>query len=165
MAARRYEGAMDAWKEELLVKRAKRFRLSGPDLEDALQDTAMEMLAFRFDPAKDAGGGERAALTSVIDNRLKMFIRDKAKYKTLVERHSLELRKDAYEENLDLRKMILEAKATLSAFDIQVCEGLESGMSLSQIGEEADCAWSTVRKAVQRIRAAFEEHGLNPSKS
>lgn len=162
--ANRYDGVVKAWKVRLIRSRARRFGIPRHDWPDIEQEIALEVMAFRFDAAKANGATETTALTSVIDNRMKMFLRRARALRNRV--------KDCHAADAEAA-LVCEDEGASAALDVQqalvalpvperaVCFALSRGESLRKIAAAADCSRASVERAIRHIRRHFERMGLD----
>jgi len=72
---------IERWKLELIRARAFRRGLRDGELDDALQEIAIEVMSFRFQPERSNGASEATAVMAVIDRRLSMIRRRQRRYR------------------------------------------------------------------------------------
>jgi len=165
MDGNEYEGAIDEWKTNLMRSRALRMGFRGADLQDALQDLAIEVLCFQFD-AERGECKESTILTELIDCRLKDMRRSKKRAGARDEA----VAKINKSRNVDMeasQRIESEAEinllsAKMSKFDQAVLKYLKDGKTIEWMCQKLDCRWHTVKSAVNRIRIEMELHGLIP---
>jgi len=156
-----YRGLVEPWKAKLIVSRAKRMRFPQDDIEDVQQEIILDVLDFRYDPAKSGGATEKTALIALIDNRLKNIIRSRERCRQHVR---------PCEEEVDPNHNPVPACITavdvgmasesLSPGEHLVCRALSQGDSKHDIAKMLGCGWHTVDRIIGRIRGHFKE--LNP---
>lgn len=157
-----YGSLMEPWKADLIVSRAKRMGFRCDEIEDVQQEIIIDVVRFRYEAAKSNGASEATALTALIDNRLKKFVRTQARYRARLEllRHEAapEYEQAAHDE---LRIDVETVVASLPEKERRVCRALGSGLSRHEIARTLGCGWHTVDRIVRRIRKRFEECGLD----
>jgi len=166
MCGNMYEGVIEDWKFDLMMRRARRLRFRGDDLEDALQDLVMELIAFRFDPQRAGARKESTVLTELIDHRLLDMRKKRARGIKRDDTAAKERQRDQIDqkaaERVESKAEIAMFASALSPFDQRVLDLLQDGMSVKQISEQLDCRWHTARNAVGRITERLREKGLIP---
>jgi DNA-binding NarL/FixJ family response regulator len=156
----KYDGVIEKWKVDLICTRARLMGFRAHELPDAMQEAAMEVLAFHYDPDHANGATERTALTTVIDNRLRKMKRAATRYNAHLERMGNEATEFSRDE-VDPRAMdVASALAALTQREQAVCQGLADGLSKTQIARQLGCGWHTVERIVSRLRGQFRETGL-----
>ena len=152
-----YGNEVAQWKTELIVARAKRLGFRRDELEDVQQELILDVLGFRYDATHASGATERTAITSLIDNRLKMIRRSEMRYQTRIEKL------DAKPEEDETQDAERTAKAIdgLSSEDRELCDALYAGRSVNEIAVRTGCSWHTIKRRMNRIREHFEALGLD----
>lgn len=167
---KRYEGAFEAWKARLAVSRIKALGFPKRDWADLMQDLAVAILEFRYDPDHDNGASERTVLYAAINRHLLYRLRRRYSQRDGFRRYlrGLGVHDDGsfvgpepccevdYAGSSDFQ----DALDSLSPFDRTVARGLAAGLSKSALARKLGCHWNTVQKAVRRIRRRFESLGL-----
>lgn len=162
-------------KLELIQGRARRLGFRRHDLEDAVQEVAIAVLEFTFDPARSNGATETTALITVIDRRLKSLLRSERRYAGLLARAAGHLsvacdglddgpccEEDAVDSIL-IEDAVAEIVDQMDAEMQQVCQLLMDGKSTTAIADELGYGWHRVNRIVSAIRQRFESAGLNPT--
>lgn len=165
-----YEGAFDAWKARLAISRIKALGFPKRDWLDLMQDLAMVILKFNYDPDHTNGATEQTALYAVINrhllSRMRRRYRDYQRFEQYL--RSLGIHEDGSyvgpvpcaEMDLALGMDIERGLSCLSKLDQAVAHGLAEGMSKAALARKLGCEWNTIHKAVGRIRQAFLGAGL-----
>ena len=83
---RQYSGALQPWQIRLAFGRIKRFKLPPHLWDDVMQDFAIILWTFEFDPEKAGEASAQTVLTRMMDNRIRMLRRCYARHKTMLER-------------------------------------------------------------------------------
>ena len=162
MQTNKYDGILEAWKVDLINTRARRLGVRLCDMGEVEQLLVPVVAAFRFDIDKANGATERTAITRVIDNRIKNIRRRGRRYTHHVDQARL-TRRESNEDTTERTVMALdvrEAVAKLPDRERAVCEGVLAGQTLNQVAHDLGCAWSTVNRLRNAIRAHFKAIGL-----
>jgi len=161
MRYREYDGVLEDWKVRLMVSRARRLGFRPHEIDDALQEIVLDVLAFRFDRARSNGATGATALTAVIDKRLRMVRRAWRRYQQLVARfradRGVDEARDRWpepvEDETELMAMdVREAVARLPLPQRRLCKSLVREGSLARIARRDRCGWHTVRRSVENLR-------------
>lgn len=156
-----YDGLVEQWKVDLIVRRARRMGFRRDELPDIQQEIVMDVLEFRYDPARSNGAKERTVLQTLIDNCLRHIkrtaMRDRAKVERFRDR--VEETYDATEQELALD--VRDAVADLPPRERDVCRALADGCSRHEIARQLGCGWHTVDRLIRRIRDHFQKIGLD----
>ena len=165
---KQYAGVFDEWKIDLALRRIMAMGFVPSDWPDLMQELAIVMLGFRYDPAKANGATEETALYAVINKSLLHHLRTRCRESAKIRRYARELgvKADGTGEEpfclLDapMQMDVAHVCAHLDEFDQKVCSAIAAGNAKAQIARKIDCDWHTVKKAVGRIMKHFEAHGL-----
>lgn len=168
MGANQYGTVLPRWKNDLIIARAKRMGLCGPELLEAQQELVLHVAAFQHEPARSNGASKETALTAVIDRQLKALCRSRSRYdrhqQCARDQRAVNTRGADARSNVDQHLLALdvrEAIARLTPREQQVCRLLGEGESVARIAEELGCGWHTVRRIIDRLRALFQGMGLD----
>ncbi len=163
-----YAEAIEKWKVDLIVSRAKRLGFRPEDLEDAQQQIVLTLLSFEFDAERSNGASERTVVTSIIDHQLLALLRARRRYKNRVTNDD-EIRsddpslacewRDGY--RLTMASDVNTAMSRLSPTSRQVCELLAEGHSSHQVAQRLGIGWHTVQEHIRSIRRCFERSGID----
>jgi RNA polymerase sigma factor (sigma-70 family) len=156
----KYDGVIEKWKVNLICTRARLMGFRGHELPDAMQEAALEVLAFRYDPDRANGATERTALTTVIDNRLRKMKRAATRYKAHVETMGQDATEFSRDEVDPCAMDVASALADLTPREREVCQGLADGLNMTEIARQIGCGWHTVERIVKRLRGQFRDMGL-----
>jgi len=166
-----YEGAFEAWKARLAISRIKALGFPKRDWPDLMQDLAVVILEFAYDPNHGNGASEQTALYSVINRHLLYRMRCRYSDRRGFEQYlrSLGIHEDGTyigpepcsEMDIALGMDVERVLPSLSEFDRAVANGLAAGMSKAALARKLGCEWNTIHKAMRRIREHFEEMGIN----
>jgi len=161
---KRYLDGLEPWQIKLAMSRLKRYRVPLAAWEDAMQELAIVIVKFHFDPAKAGKASERTALCRRLDRRIKMMARHNGR---MIAFHSRLAEMANPTEDLyapDVAAMdeeVREAVGELTPFQQEICTDLASGLSVWQIARARRCNWHTVQRQVAHIRERFEERGFD----
>lgn len=163
-----YDGLLDEWKVRLIVSRARRLGFRPDQIDDAMQEMVLDLLAFRFDPAKANGASESTALTAVIDKRLRTIRRAWRRYQQHVARlkvaRGVDEARDRWPEPVEdeTALLVLDVRAVvahLSPRQRHLCQALLEG-SRRAVSRGRRCGWGTVCQEIEGIRRRFTAAGL-----
>ena len=164
-----YDGLLDEWKVCLMVSRARRLGFQSDQIDDALQELALDVLAFRFDSAKSNGASEATALTAVIDNRLHMIRRARRRYQkrlaTLRAESGVDEARDRWPEPVEDQTAFLvldvrEALARLPPRERRLCKALLAGKTLADVARRNNRDWHVQERLLAHVRRRFADLGL-----
>ncbi|HRX84274.1 MAG TPA: helix-turn-helix domain-containing protein [Phycisphaerae bacterium] len=166
-----YEGAFETWKARMALSRIKAMRFPKSEWPDLMQELAILIIQFEYDPDRDSCAKEETALFAAMNRHLLYLMRGRCRDHQGFEQYlrSLGIREDgsyvgaepSVETDAAVSMDVAQAIQGLTAFDQSVARELAQGMSRGAIARKFDCDWKTVNKAVRRIRAHFEELGIN----
>ena len=160
---KRYLNGLEPWQIKLAMSRLKRYGVPRAAWEDAMQELAIIIVEFRFDPAKAGKASERTALCRRLDRRIKMMARQNGRQ---VAFHSRLAEMANPTEDLytpDLAAADAEVRATvreLTPSQQEICKELASGRTVWQIARGTGHNWHTIQRQVAQIRQHFEERGF-----
>jgi DNA-binding NarL/FixJ family response regulator len=152
-----YEGVLEAWKVELIRRRARRFRFR--DMEDVEQQVVMALLDDGIDATNGAHDVEVALLTTVIDRLLIGLRRTEARVKRY-ERQDVEFC-DTDGTNAAIHLDLVAALQSLPERDQWICDALSMGLTISEIARLLDTTWHTVQFRIKAIRRHFKRLGIS----
>jgi len=166
-----YEGAFEAWKASLAFSRIKAMGFPKRDWPDLMQELAILIIKFEYDPDHANGATEQTALYAAINRHLLFLMRGRCRDRQGFDRYlrSLGVHVDGtyvgpepcIEVDYALKVDVEQGIAGLSQFDQAVAKGLAAGLTKAGVARKLDCEWNTVNKAVRRIREHFEEMGID----
>ncbi len=157
----KYDGVLEQWKVDLITHRAKLLGFRPHELPDALQETVLVVLEFKYEPNHANGATERTALTTVIDCRLRKLKRSAIRYGAHVERFGHSTTEFSRDEVDAGRMDIADAVADLTEREQAVCRCLADGRSKADAARELGWGWHTVDRIASQLRTRFEELGLD----
>lgn len=166
----RYNGCIEDWKIRLALSRMKAMGLPPNLWPDALQQLAVAITQFRFDPERASGAKESTALCALINHRLTTMLRVEQRERERVARYRESLgltgRRNgeqliAQDDASELRLDVQMAVAALPTTERDVCARLMRGHTIRRIAADLGCSWRAARRVVEHIRARFEHVGLD----
>ena len=158
-----YEGVLDEWKVQLIVRRAKRMGFRGLDLDDAVQQVVLTLIDFEIPESWLENATEKTTLTAVIDRRLAMIRRSESRSSKRedVVRANRDEACDSIERTLSID--VTQAMQSLSELDRKICRGLSEGRSVNHLAQQLDMSWHTMKSRIAAIRRHFERRGFSES--
>lgn len=160
-----YEGALEAWQIKLAIARLQRYRIPHSVWEDTMQDLAIEIHQFQFDPDKAHAASEETIVCRMMDNRIRMLAREHARRLACLHRLS-QLRQqtedDQRPEDELMRAEVVEVVAELPEELQATCRALMDGQSAYQIAQRTGMHYDVVQRQIRQIRNVFLERGLDP---
>lgn len=160
-----YIGAMEEWQVKLAIGRIQQFRLPPDAWDDVMQELAIVVHRFRFDPAKAGAASEETILCRAMDDRIRTLVRGHARRRAHQDRLGTMAHPtlDTYmPEDAAADNELGEIIGQLPPLQQEICRGLMRGESLLQIAKQAGLAWTTIERQVCQIRQAFTERGIYP---
>jgi len=158
-----YGNLVEAWKVRLITRRARRLGFRRQEWKDLQQEIILNVLDFRYDPAKSNGAKESTLLTAIVDNRLKAILRTSVRDHNRIE----QIRRDrgigpsadenhpAFAQADDLTPMsadVRQAVQSLSPREQAICAALGHGESPAAIAKQLNCGRTTIRRHIENIR-------------
>jgi len=156
-----YDGLIEPWKVDLIVRRARLLGMRRHEIPDVLQVMVPDLMEFRYDPANGNGAQERTVLTAVIDNRLRKMKRSAGRYQGHLRRFGYTQDKFSRDEVNPLPSDLADAVAGLTPDEQTVCRGLAAGLSRTAIAEQQGWGWHKVDRLIKGIREQFAALGLD----
>lgn len=165
---KQYAGVFEAWKIDLALGRIKAMGFGKSDWPDLMQDLAIVMLDFRYDPEKSNGATEQTAIYGVINRSLLHRMRTRCRDAAKLKRYAREMgvradgtgEEPCYHLSTPVDMDVALVCKEMSDFDQQVCRGLSADKTRAEIARELECDWGTVANAIRRIKKHFEARGL-----
>lgn len=166
-----YDGAFEQWMARLALSRIKAMGFPKREWSDLMQDLAVVILEFEYDPTHANGAKEETALYAVINRHLRFMMRSRCRERRRFERHlrRMGVREDGsylpgtepcIENDGPLSVDVQRVMSELSRFDRVVAKGLARGLRRGVIARKLGCDWKTVDKARRRIKRRFEVLGI-----
>ena len=160
-----FAGCIDDWIIDLVHHRARMRGFRADEMPDVEQDLAPEIATFTYDPAK--GASRKTALTALIDRRLAMLLRARARrHKRQTVYYALHVRDESSDDHADAHRAddlamdLQQAIAGLDARERLVCEALLVGTSRLAIARQLQVGRHEVDCIINRIRDQFTATGL-----
>ncbi len=155
-----YDGVLERWKVDLIIHRAKLNGFKPHEIPDALQQAALVVMDFSYDPDHAKGARERTVLTVVVDRCLRKMKRSELRYQAYLE----DLYEDATEATANddhvLAAQFVDAIAKLTADEQIVFYGLLAELPTCQIARQLGCGWHTVKNMISNLRSKLADMGL-----
>ncbi len=153
-----YDGMIASWKVERIRYRAKHVGLTGHDFDDAVQEIVLYLFTeFKHDHSRSS---DRTATSIVINNRLKMFLRSRRRYRKMIEKAAEPEKTETPQGQIQLALDIQELYATMSPEEQTICVSLSEGYSANEIASRWHCHPSKIQRIIKRIRQLFQERGM-----
>ena len=159
-----YVGGMDEWRIKLAIARMRRFRVPQNSWEDTMQELAIVIHEFRFEPDKAHAASERTILCRALDNRIRMLARGNARRLAMLDRlgHMVQQVEDTRRpDDVAAESEVRQLVAGLTPQQQDICQALMNGESVYGIARRTGKHYETVCRHVRRIRQAFADRGLD----
>lgn len=160
-----YIDVLKEWQIKLAIARIQKFGVPPDDWDDAMQELALMIRRFRFDPAKAHAASEETITCRMIDFRIRMLLRRDSRYQSLIERVGqmrIETEDREQPETSAFAADLRQAVAQLTPKQQEICRALMNGDSAEQIAERVDRHPTTIREHIRRIRCILAEQGFDP---
>lgn len=165
---KQYVGVFEAWKIDLALGRIKAMGFGRSDWPDLMQELAIVMLEFRYDPKKSNGATEQTVFYEVINRNLLQQMRTRCRDAARLKRYASEMGVKADgtgEEPCCYLSAPVDMDVALickgmSDFDQKVCRGISAGKTRAEIARDLECDWGTVDNAIRRITKHFAGRGM-----
>ncbi len=160
-----YIDVMEEWKVRLAIARMRQFGLPQDAWDDVMQELAILVSQFRFDPAKAGAASEETILCRAMDNRIRELARANVRYQaqqTRLCKMAHPTQETYMPEDAAADKELHELIRQLPAFQQEICKGLLNGETLLHIAKRTGSTWTTIQYHVYHIRHAFLRWGINP---
>jgi len=161
---KQYVNALKSWQIRLAIGRLRHFRVPPDSWEDTMQELAIVVHEFRFDPAKSHGASEETILCRFFDRRIKMLARCNARRLAMLERlgqMSQQVEDTRLPEDAIVEEEVRSVVAQLPPLRQEICQALADGESVYLIARRTGMHYETIRRHVRHIRAAFTNRGLD----
>jgi RNA polymerase sigma factor (sigma-70 family) len=160
MKAEDFEGAVERWRAEVIIRYARRVGFRGADLDDAVQEVVLETLSFRFDPAKANGRSEAQAFGGLVRRKLMDLRRAQLRRgKRFLNCDELPDRPDPRQREPETTYDLKDALAHLTAREQEVCALLAAGLSTQEVAKRLQCGWHTVERTIVQLREYLASRG------
>ena len=165
---KQYEGVFEGWKIDLALGRIRAMGFPKSDWPDLMQELAITMLEFRYDPAKANGATEQTVFFEVISRSLLHQMRTRCRDAARLKRYAREMgvKADGTGEepccylSAPVDMDVVQVCEDMSEFDRKVCRGVAAGRTRAEMARKLECDWGTVNKAIRRIRKHLAARGL-----
>lgn len=156
-------GGMEEWQIKLAIARMMYFHVPQEAWQDTMQELAIVVNKFKFDPDKAHKASEETILCRRIDNRIRMLARSNARGRAFVERLGQMALSDEDGHTPDDIASLGEVRqlvATLTPLQQRICLGLMHGLSKLQIATHTGRHYTTICRHIGHIRQAFIDRGF-----
>ncbi len=160
-----YTGVLEEWQIKLALSRIQKFGMPPDVWDDAMQELAIMIRRFRFDPAKAYAASEETITCRMIDFRIRMLLRRDIRRQSLIERVGQMRIETEDRERPDepvLAGELRHAMAQLTPKQQEICRALMDGDNPHQIAERTGRDPSTIREHVRHIRRVLAKQGFQP---
>lgn len=165
MSQNNYEGVLEKWKVGLMIRRAVRLGFNNDALDDVLQDLAIQIMGYTFDPSRTRLSKE-SDLAIFIDHFLKNRLRSEKRRRSREENEAQERDRNKvdYQTEINMQQDAEYAifAERLSDFHREVFKYLREGKSEKFIARKLNVRWHTVQNVVNRILEQLQECDLIP---
>lgn len=159
-----YERAMEPWQIRMALARLKKSRLSHDAWEDAMQELAVLLTSFRFDPQKARAASRETVVCRLIDKRISSIARRHAR-RIKWHKRLAELAKPMVDERTpDDEAMDAELRALLTQLSPEqqkICQGLMDGKTIAQVARGCRRDWDTIERQIDPIRRFLKAKGYD----
>jgi RNA polymerase sigma factor (sigma-70 family) len=149
---------MPQWQIATTISIAKVLGFQEEDIADAVEEIAIKLLAFNYDPKR---ASERTAIHAVIHNTLVDLLRAKTcrlRHVAMLEEHKSAIIEPSVPDHTDAVDL-WEAVEHLDQQDQAICRSLSKGNTISEIAKELGLSWFRVDRAIKRLRSRFAAMG------
>ena len=160
----RYVGGMAPWQIKLAIARLRYFHVPQDAWDDTMQELAIVVYEFQFDPAKAHAASKRTLLCRAIDNRIRMLARSNARHLAMLDRvgQLAQNTEDPHRpEDCAMAADVRRVMGELSSIQQDICRALMDGQSVYEIARSTDRHYETIRRHVRKIREMFTERGMD----
>lgn len=162
---KRYLKALKPWQIKMAMGRLKHFGVPLREWEDAMQELAIEIIQFRFDPERAKAASEETILCRLLDNRIRELARANGRRQACMDRLSLMAHPvedlatpDRAAEEGELRELV----GQLTPVQQEICRRLLADEAPDRIGREMGHDWHFVKRQIAAIRVFLSERGIRP---
>ncbi len=164
---RDYAGVLEEWRIDLAVGRMRAMGVPQSDWPDRMQELAMALREFEYDPDRANGATEETVCYEVITRTLRRALRTQVREAGRYQRYLAArgvgeggtCEEPHYYLDAPVDLDIQQVMAGLSRLDRRAMELLLDGCSRSAVAEALDCQWGTADRARERIRRALRQAG------
>ena len=159
-----YIGGMEKWQIKLAIARMLNYRVPPDAWQNTMQELAIVVHTFTFDPEQAGTASEETILCRLFDNRIRMLARTNARRQATVKRLG-QLGQPEADTNTPCdgvaKSEVMQLIARLSPLDRRICHGLMNGLSALQIAAMTGRHYTTIARHIQRIRQIFADRGFD----
>jgi len=159
---KQYEGVLEKWQIKLALARISRFGVPPSAWDDTMQELAIRITRFKFNPEKAQAASEETILCRLIDNRIRMLARAEARHRARVKRMS-ELRIPTEDrsrpEDAAVHEDVRDIVADLPEHLQELCHALIDGETPFMIATRMGRHHDVVKRQIREIRNIFVERG------
>lgn len=159
-----YVNVLEPWQIRLAIARLKRFGIPLQAWDDVMQELAILIIDFHYDPEKAGGACERTAVCRRVDNRIRMLARAESRYRRRLNALADLRHEDEYEDPPERAMVNVEIRQLIQSFtprQQEVCRRLIDGENVHQIATALGHSWDTIEREVLRIREALVDGGFD----
>ena len=160
-----YIGGMAQWQIKLAIARMLNFRVPPDAWQNTMQELAIVVHTFTFDPKQAGAASEETILCRLFDNRIRMLARTNARRQATLKRLG-QLGQPEADTNTPCdtaaQSEVLRVVAGFSPLDQRICHGLMNGLSALQIATLTGRHYTTIARHIQRIGEIFADRGYDP---
>ena len=160
-----YIGGMAQWQIKLAIARMLNFRVPPDAWQNTMQELAIVVHTFTFDPEQAGAASEETILCRLFDNRIRMLARTNARRQATLKRLG-QLGQPEADTNtpcdIAAQSEVLRVVAGFSPLDQRICHGLMNGLSALQIATITGRHYTTIARHIQRIGEIFADRGYDP---
>jgi hypothetical protein len=167
-----YDGLLEQWKVELIVRRAQRKCFRPDEVDDLLQEIVPIIVGFSFDESKSNGATEATVLTALIDRRLlhiRRCIARREKHhenyrQTYGPREGSKPAEPAVLDHIEktgMRLDLWDMVNSSSRLERIVCKALSRGVPRSGIARRLRLSSYEIERIIDRIRDRFRVRDMH----
>ena len=159
-----YEGLLEPRRIRLAIGRLRAFRVPMRCWDETMQELALVICNFRFDPDRAGDASEETILCRMLDNRIRELARSNGR-RARNEQKLCEISHPTLDwvtpdddaMDVELRELLTELTPEQQA----VCRDLMAGRSIGQIAKARGRCWYTIERQVEAIRQFLIERGYD----
>ncbi len=159
-----YIGALEEWQIKMVIARLEKNKMPYSAWDDAMQELAILIGGFRFDPDKAHQASEKTILCRLIDKHIRMMARSHARYQAMLDRLGKSKQPEVNDQTPDdaaAAAEVLEVVKDLTPEQQEICQGLMAGEGIGQIAKQVGKHFEVVNRQVNVIRKVLEERGFD----
>jgi len=158
-----YVGALEKWQIKMALARLEKNKMPYSAWDDAMQELAILIGGFLFNPDKAHRASEKTILCRLIDKHIRMMARSHARYQAMLNRYKQSQPPDVNNRqpgDAAAESEAMEVVALLTPLQREICQGLMDGESIFQIARHVGKHYQVIHRQVNAIRKVFEERGF-----